>query len=213
MDHTLLTGNGRLRAEDGSKDVTRNAHEYLFDPVVLGDDVTLDSVLRLVENAPVLRSILRRYDVDALLVEARGPTPPYPLEGQQWAQNIEYAELFRVLLRDGQTGDITGLSCLQLDGVGYISETDVFDSDMLICAAGDRRRFAFDLTSARHLVHLPLRFDPKTPIIESAIDSTSCGQRTETVVCEELTLAQLLDAVFGELTWMGPPSQDEPIEA
>lgn len=204
MDLVTLTPEGRLLLD--AEDVTYSAHELLFNPIALASGATLGSVLELVRQVPVLRSLFRRYDVDNLLVEALGAVPPYPLEGGVQAHEIEYAALYRSLFRDSKEKTLGGANYLNLHGVGFVATSDRYCGDELTCKKGDRTYFAFDLTSARHLVHLPLRLDTAATVVEPDSSEPWLWNSAETLRCEEASLGEVLDAVLSELVWVGAPS-------
>lgn len=204
MDIVTLTPEGRLFLE--TEDVTYSAHELLFNPMTLAAGTTLGSVLELVRQAPMLRSLFRRHGVDNLLVEALGAAPPYPIEGGVWAHEIEYAAVYRSMFRDSKERTLGGVNYLNLHGVGFVATSDRKSGGVVTCRKGERTYFSFELTSARNLVHLPLRLDTSVAIAEHDMTMPDEWQPVEDYRCDEASLGEVLDAVLSELSWMGPPA-------
>ena len=206
MDVVVIEPQGRLTLE-GGEDVTLYAHEFLFHPVTLAQGVTLGSVLELVRTCPMLRSIFRRSDVDNLLVEALGPTPPYELKGGLQVSDIEYATLYRCAYQDSSTPgskQLSGFNYLNLHGVGHVAADARYSAGTLVTAKGERPVFSFEATSARKLIHLPLKLDTVMTVSEEDKLEPEFVNKVDTFQCADVNLGEMLDAVLSELTWTGP---------
>ena len=88
--HTSMDdNNGNGHARQVSRDVTKEAHSYLFEPVVLGPGVRLMDLFFVLSVCEPLRDIYRRQWAHELLQEVCQSSPT-PYTGQHDAQGIEY---------------------------------------------------------------------------------------------------------------------------
>lgn len=221
MKALTLTAAGRLTHNEWQRpegeapgyylrtDVTDVAQEFLFEQIELEPEVTIKSALLLVSSCEGLRRVLRRRQVDEILQEALGPLPDYPIDGGIDPADVDYACVYRCMERHSGTKELSGLYGPMLHGVSRVYAQDMYEGDVLMHRQGTRSGYSFEWTSARHILGLPLKLDEEVLITEGDFSIENFWEHTEKLRCTELTLAEMLDALFSELAWVGPPCEEQ----
>jgi hypothetical protein len=187
-------------------DVSRNAFEYLFEPVQLAGALRLKDLFQLVENNPLLVALLRRSWAAELLDEAKS-AKVIPYTGEYAPDGIEFLELYSPWEYNSTTQEYTGLSRLHLHGVGFLLKEDIQREGYLEHSAGTRIHWGIDFTSLGELLDIPLRVCAEVTICEGDSGRDNWGGDVAKATYREHTLGQVLDGVFWELSFHGGPAE------
>jgi len=206
MTPLILQSDARLMAIEDMPavrlDVSSCAHQYLFTPVELAQDVTLADIFGLLEKDPVLVQVMRRNFAEELLAHARKGAlkneNPYDPAG------IEYLELYCTLDYNTATKAVESNYMVQFHGIGFELQEDRDDAGFPQ-RKGTRTQWSVSFTDLREMLHLPLRVNTKVLISEGDFNAKGFGRELLTVHIQPLTLGQVLNGVLWELSFHGAP--------
>lgn len=192
------------------RDVTANAHQYLFDTVQVDESVTLQDIFGLLEAAPLLQKVFRRDFCVELLVEAKkGISDRFSLEYSP--EGIEYLELYQILNFNTDTREYLPMHRLQLHGQGYVLKAPWDDGSGCTCPAGERIQWGVSLAPLRELLPLPLKVRYSTPVCEDDTHAKGYGCELDRVSLTGVSLSQVLHGILWELSFHGGPVEQESI--
>src|SRR5688572_7098625 len=104
-------------------DVAGRAIEFLFEPVTLGEGLTLGDVFGLLDICPPLQQVFRRDFTSELCAEARkGPLPQSRRSDPEGVGGIEHLELRWTWQLDTSCSAYSGVHRLELHGIGHVLE-------------------------------------------------------------------------------------------
>lgn len=183
-------------------DVTRNAHQFLFEPVKL-DDVKLADIFALLDLDPVLVKVLRRNFAEELLEHAR--KGPLKHEAVYGPEELEYLELYQILELNTHSKVMENMSHIQFHGVGFELRED-HDMGGYTQPKGSRVHWGISLSDLREFLHLPVRVKEEVLVCEGDYNAKAFGSELQSFRREQLTLGEVLNGVLWELSFHGAPS-------
>jgi hypothetical protein len=206
--HTLMDdSNGNGHARQVSRDVTREAHSYLFEPVVLGPGVRLMDLFFVLSLCEPLRDIYRRQWAHELLQEVCDGSPP-PYTGQHDPQGIEYLELSQVWEFNTKTAQYQPMHRMTFKGVGYaLQAADCENRKLSGYKPGDRLTHSLATLSPLDIIEVPIQVNPAVDVCEGDLTAKNFGKVVAVVQNPAVTWGQVLDAVLCELSFFGGPEQ------
>lgn len=206
IDHKMSTFNLRLstgpaltyhRHGDPVQDVTGRAHEFLNELLDAGEDVTLYDYLALLGISPLLQAVYTRDFAESIFQEVQKGPLEQPAEDP-----LEYLELYFQWRLDSSTRAYSGLSRMQLHGIGTVlqEDRDGYKSG---------QRIAWGLTGLplRELLSIPVRVNHEVSVIESDADAHAEGKEIQKIHLDAVTLGQVLHGLLWELSFHGSPVQ------
>jgi len=206
--HTSMDdNNGNGHARQVSRDVTKEAHSYLFEPVVLGPGVRLMDLFFVLSVCEPLRDIYRRQWAHELLQEVCQSSPT-PYTGQHDAQGIEYLELSQVWEFNTKTAQYQPVRRMSFKGVGYALQAVDCDSGKLSgYKPGERLCHSVATLSPLDIIEVPILINPAVKVCEGDLTAKNFGKVVAVVQNPAVTWGQVLDAVLCELSFFGGPEQ------
>lgn len=192
--------------------VTDRAHEYLFETVALEPDVCLQDIFGLLEQAPVLRQLLRRNFCEALLAEAKKGVAPEFTPGYA-ADGIEYLELYQRWNFNTHTREYQPMHRWNMHGVGYSLQETVDDGHGWVRERGSRTEWGVSGSPLRELLLLPVRVNPQVLVCEDDNAAKQSGHVVDEVRAGGISLGQVLDGLLWELSWFGGPLEQAAVVA
>ena len=182
------------------ENVAPYAHKFLFEEVELTVGVKLKDVFALFEACPLLKDVLQRSFAESVLAEAAmGPLPVH----QTPVGPVEFLRLQQTWHFNSATREYDW-SRIELCAIGPVLSSDAPDEGL---KAGERVAYGVSAASVRRYLDLPLVLDPEIRIQESDPDAKHWHQVVDRVRKPNLTLGELLNAIFGELTMHGGPKE------
>ncbi len=206
--HTSMDDNdGNGHARQVSRDVTKDAHSYLFEPVVLGPGVRLLDLFFALSVCEPLCDIYRRQWASELLKEVWAGSPQ-PYTGQYDARGIEYLELSQVWEFNTKTAQYQPMHRMTFKGVGYALQAADCDNRKLPgTKPGDRVYHSVATLSPPDIIEVPLLINPAVNVCEGDQTAKNFGKVVAVVQNPAVTWGQVLDAVLCELSFFGGPQQ------
>jgi hypothetical protein len=187
-------------APQHEEDVTTRAVEFLFDRLVLGPDVRLRDLFGLFEHCPGLLAVYARFFARELCAEAAlGPVP----ESEKFS--LLHLELYQAWRYNSHERHYADVRRFGLHGVGDPPQDDAYtyvEEDGFV-------RYSLMGVPLRSMLDLPVHLATTVSLIESDSYSRRCELTIGRVHSNELTLGDMLQAVFWEMTWLGPPDDTE----
>lgn len=204
-DHA--SGRGRFRVEEVTDQVAR----YALEPVTLAKGVCLADLFALVAGSPALIELLRRdfaAELIAEMAEQQRASPAEPLAAQADAGAcIEYLEVYQAWYVHSRNGHLASTARAHLHGVGPVLEEDQYEGAHLMYPKGSRIKWSLSFSRPQELAYLPVRIEPQVLVYEDDPDAANYGQPVQVFGRHDLTLLQVLQAVFWELSFHGAGSQ------
>lgn len=192
------------------QDVTRCAHEYLFEAVALDSETTVSDLLTLVKNSPILMAVFRQNLAEELLAEAElGPIGSIHTEP---AKELDYIEIGHQWYVNSKEHAYSGMQCLEVRGVSTTLTEDYCHAGQKHLA-GSRIQSSIALTPLRELLCLPVRLAEYAVLIDGDRNSDNYAKKIGQATHEGFTLAQVLHSLLYELSFYGTPSQQEALYA
>lgn len=206
--HTSMDdNNGNGHARQVSRDVTKEAHSYLFEPVVLGSGVRLMDLFFVLSVCEPLREVYRRQWAHELLHEVCDGSPA-PYTGQYDPQGIEYLDLSQMWEFNTKTAQYHPMHRMSFKGVGYALQAADCDSRKLPgYKAGDRLCHSIATLSPLDIIEVPIVINPAVNICEGDLTAKNFGKVVAVVQNPAVTWGQVLDAILCELSFFGGPEQ------
>lgn len=200
---SLDEGDGNGHARHVSRDVTRQAHQYLFEPVVFGPGVRLLDLFWVLSLCEPLRDCYQRQFAHELLQEV-SEGEPTPYVRQYDPDGIEYLELRQQWRFNSNTGRYLPKQRLALKAVGYaLRGVDCLDSRRRGHKPGDRADYCVSTISPLALVDVPIRIDPSVQVCEADVTSSKFGTVLNVSQNPGVLLGQVFESVLGELSLFG----------
>lgn len=191
------------------RDISRGAHQYLFESVALHPQVRLRDLFLLVDGDPLLKGVFRRDFVQEILAHVR-PALRAPLKPVVYdPQELEFLELYATWHHNSSTGEQYGMDVLHLHGVGFVLKDALDEGYGCVHEAGSRIHWSISLSDPLTLLDLPLVVRTTADVCEDDIDSCRYGRTVRTVPLPRVRLAQLLHGVLYELSFHGAPEQTQ----
>lgn len=208
--------------ESGSPDqyqeVSWCAHQHLFEPLILSDDVILADVLGLLKMDPVLKSIFRNYSarelLEAALESMRNPIPVVSRTGIFDLEDypFDYLELCASWMYNTHSQRYYGCNDLELFGVAK-PDQELLEAlrhqgfEQLIDPADGCVKQKIGMVDLSELLHLPLTMSPTLTIREGDPAAKAYQAPLSQASLAPLTLGQILHGIFSELAFYGPPRE------
>lgn len=216
MNKVILRPGGKIihlkTNDDGGIDeidINLISHCYLCDFVVMEEGFVLFDLLNILMQNPRLREVFKRDWVDEYLKAAYDLNAPFVKD-----ESIEYLELYNIWEKNSKTGVIEGINRYSFHGVGKVLEEDYVESGNLIARKGTRIHYGLEFKPIKEIMHLPLIYNPEIRVQEGdPIDWQKYGRKLETVRVETITLMQLINSVFWELSYHGSPEENQALIA
>lgn len=220
MQHLLLRPGPMLvlrpfrpRLEDVSGrlnevDVTRRAHEFLFEFITIHVGTTLSDVFRLMEVSPLLQQLYRQDFAEELCAEARkgavaaGPQDPASID------SIEFLELYQHWGLDSSTNEYSGTQRLNLHGIGPELSHDAPREGR---KKGERIEWSVSLTPLRELLPLPIRVNSEVRITEDDANAKAYMHEIRRGRHPDITLGQVIHGLLWELSFHGGPQEQQDV--
>jgi hypothetical protein len=176
--------------------ISHRAHEFLAAPCLLDPDIRLADVLGLLDASPPLVSVFQYMGLAPVLAAIRGPW----VAGSSLlpAGELAAVQLYRVWHHHSSSSTWRCTTELHVRGVSLPLPTDLL-MDHVSYRAGERVHWSLRSAAIVPLLHLPLYLEPQVDVLEDDRASARWGQRLAPVMCDEMTLGQLLTALLNEL--------------
>lgn len=184
-------------------DVTDRAAEFLFAGIKVDEGVTLQDVVKLLDD-PVMRTVFRRDYVNELLAEA-ALGPQFKEEPKH--ERIEYLELNQLWHLDSSTSEFTSVGKFGLTGKGFVQQEDVIQHGMVMYKKGERINWSVTMASVRELLHLPIRLNNAVQICEEDAYAKRYAHAIQSGINNQITLGTLIHSLLWEFSWHGTPMQ------
>lgn len=189
-------------------DITSAAHTYLFEQVTIDEGVTLEDVFKLVELNPVLRAIQQRNFIEEMLAETvKGVAPDYSAAYDP--EGIEYLELYAVWRYNREAQEFEPVNQLSLSGIGYALKAGDVPEWVGEVPPGYRISWGISCANLRNLLPLPIKIKRDIPVYEENIGSGNHGKLLYTTKLASVTLGQVIEGLFWELSFHGGPAQTQ----
>lgn len=208
--------------ESGSPDqyqeVSWCAHQHLFEPLILSDNVILADVLGLLKLDPVLKSIFRNYSarelLEAALAAMRNPIPVVSRTGIFDLEDypFDYLELCASWMYNTHSKRYYGCNDLELFGVAKPDEM-LLEAlrhqgfEQLVDPVDGCVKQKIGMVDLSELLHLPLTMSPTLTIREGDPAAKAYQSPLSQASLAPLTLGQVLQGIFSELAFYGPPRE------
>lgn len=191
-------------AQWSTRDVTKQANEYLFKPVEIGEGVTLTDIFGLLIDDPVMQLVFRQCFVTELCAEvvkgAIRKNEPSP-------EQIEYLELYQHWSFDSHTKAYSSVGRYMVHGIGPELVADVNVENWLMYKKGTRIQWSISMSPVRELLHLPVRLKEQVSVSEDDLDARNYGQEVSQGLNRTITLGTLIRELLWEMSWHGAPEE------
>ena len=184
-------------------EVTNYVISFLMVPVTLEGDIRLMDIFKLLQAEPLLPILFRRDWADEYLHDAL-TCSVVPYTGQYAPGDIEYLELYQLWDKNSKTKEINGVNHFHFHGIGFQLQDDVKDGDSLLYSKDTRIAWSTSFTRLNELLDIPLRVNPTVLICEdNDKNRKKYGQILDKVTVNKPNLAQIINAVLGNLSFHG----------
>jgi hypothetical protein len=199
--------------EDGSGrmievDVTRRAHEFLFEFITIQAGTTLSDVFRLMEASPLLKKVYRQDFAEELCAEARKGALDAGAQDPASEEGIEFLELYQHWGLDSSTNEYSGTQRLNLHGIGPELSHDAPKEGR---RQGERIEWSVSLTPLRELLPLPIRVNSEVRITEDDADAKAYIREIGRGRHADVTLGQVIHGLLWELSFHGGPQAQQEV--
>lgn len=177
--------------EDATMDVSKNAVEYLGEPLTLAADVKLVDLLMLIKNNPTMQPVFARVRVAETLATLNKYTEDLAIE-----TDFDYLEFYQVWEKDSELGELTSGTRPSFHAVGK-EQTDGGT------VAPYRQHWGFGGGEIYSYLNVPVRINAVVELVETGVGE---GPATlDSFKVDTPTLFEVLYSMLWNLTYFGAP--------
>lgn len=180
---------------------------YLYEIVEFDQNVTLRDVFALIDNSDFLRMLLSHHWIDEYLVQYR---EAFTSNGN-FDEKLECLELYWSWHLNSETGEYSNVQRPSFHGVGFMQTADVLIHDHIQYKAGERVNYSIVLTDIADMLDLPIRINKIGFLTEGNFDSKHYADQLDQGMICEMTLGQVLEGIFWELSFHGGPKDKDKV--
>ena len=189
-------------------DVTRRAHEFLFEFITIQVGTTLSDVFRLMEASPLLQKFYRQDFAEELCAEARKGALDVAAQDPASDESIEFLELYQHWGLDSSTNEYSGTQRLNLHGMGPVLSKDAPREGR---KEGERIEWSVSLTPLRELLALPITVNSEVRITEDDANAKAHMREIRRGRHPDITLGQVIHGLLWELSFHGGPQEQQEV--
>ena len=189
------------------EDVSSLAHEFLFDPVDVTEDVMLRDVFLLLQRCPILTAVFRR-DYAKELLEHVQSNGLYEAPGLKMrTSGLTHLELYQHWRRNSRHNTFAGQGFWHLHAWGPpeedLQQRSAPEVDSVVA-------YSVSLTPVSELLDLPIRVKREASVSEDDHFSRAYGAVLPDVALEDaITLGAFLHGILWELSFHGTPQEQQ----
>ena len=197
------------------KDISDDFLPSLDRLILIEDGVTLKTIFDLVakNNYHVLDLTMQNCFIHSFITYYKNMDKRVikKYKNTQNPNDIEFLELYWHFSKNSTTKEFFGFDRPGFHGFGFLAQKDVYDDyGNIISYGGNRIPFAIEFAPIKDLLNIPIKINEKGNVYED--DHSLNNHNVIEVLNVKLTLRDLINGIFWELSFCGGPHDNGDIE-